>query len=463
MNMTSRSAQHREIRRIGLLSPCSGNLGNAAIMSAIIANIRERIPDVEILGITLSPDDTKSRHGIPTFPITGVARPLYTLCLSAHSGPQAQHPARFQRLKDWAKQIPFLQRMVFAARRCEQELAHIKASAKVVRTLDRLIIPGGGPMDEFWGGPWGHPWSLFKWSLLCGYYGVPLQFVSVGRGALETRLGKFFVRVALAIAEYRSYRDQESKKVAQTLVDARNDAVYPDLAFSYRNPDLLADSDEDPKLGQLDVGISPIDYCDPRVWPIKDASRYTAYVKTLAEVVKRLLAEGHRVFFFWTDGPDAATIEDIQTIVSAESSGANLIPVVTGPPRQTTDGILHGIRHADLIIASRLHGVILSHLNAIPVLALSYDPKVEGYMNDIGQGAYCLDVELMDANSVIGCFAVLQAQRRKESDHIRRALLRYRDELEPQFDRLFGKKPSNSTNDDAQPEVDASSPSLQVI
>ncbi|MGB6199054.1 MAG: polysaccharide pyruvyl transferase family protein [Candidatus Acidiferrales bacterium] len=462
--MARRSARHRQIRRIGLLSPCSGNLGNAAIMSAMIANIRERIPGVEILGITLSPDDTRSRHGIQTFPITGVARPFYTLCSTPNSESQPRIIPRFQGLKRWAKKIPLLETSVKAIRRYRQEFVHIRASARVVRNLDRLIIPGGGPMDEFWGGPWGHPWSLFKWGVLARVYGVPLQFVSIGRGALESRLGRFFMRVALGIAEYRSYRDNESKIVAQSLLDARNDLVYPDLAFSYPYPTFPPLVRDASPPDRLVVGVSPIDYCDPRAWPIKDAKRYDAYVSTLAQVVKWILNEGHQVFFFWTDGPDVAAIDDIQAIVSGNSTGANLIPVLVGPPRQNTDGLLEGIRHADLIIASRLHGVILSHLSGIPVLALSYDPKIRTHMDEIGSKEFCLEVDDMDSQAIIERFAALRAALRRESDHIRAARLRLRRELDPQYDLLLGAKPSSSTSSGLQQEeTPAAPPSFQMI
>src|SRR5580658_3704466 len=70
------------IRRVGLISPCSGNLGNAAILSSMIANLRSRIPDVEVVGITLSPEDTSHRHGIATFPITGTTHGMYQLAAS---------------------------------------------------------------------------------------------------------------------------------------------------------------------------------------------------------------------------------------------------------------------------------------------------------------------------------------------------------------------------------------------
>src|SRR5271166_1512363 len=76
---------HNRILRIGLISPTSGNLGNAAMQSAMIANLRKRIAGVEIVGITLNPEDTHRRHGIQAFPLAGASRPYYGLFTSNNS------------------------------------------------------------------------------------------------------------------------------------------------------------------------------------------------------------------------------------------------------------------------------------------------------------------------------------------------------------------------------------------
>ena len=48
-----------------------GNLGDGAIMDAVISNIRRRLPDAPIYGITMHPVDTLQRHGMPSYPISG--------------------------------------------------------------------------------------------------------------------------------------------------------------------------------------------------------------------------------------------------------------------------------------------------------------------------------------------------------------------------------------------------------
>ena len=56
--------------RVGILGHVGNeNLGDEAIIAAVIQNIRRRWPDAEIRGFTLVPADTEERHGIPSFPI----------------------------------------------------------------------------------------------------------------------------------------------------------------------------------------------------------------------------------------------------------------------------------------------------------------------------------------------------------------------------------------------------------
>ena len=449
------SIAHRQIRRIGLLSPTSGNLGNAAMQAAMIANIRKRIAGVEFLGITLNPDETRRRHGIEAFPLAGVSRAYYGLFNSASSKPGQRQLPKPGRIRRWLKTIPVLGGVLRGVHTCVVELGHVVAAARVVRKLDRVIVPGGGALDDFWGGPWGQPWALFKWSVLSRVYGVPFLFVSIGKCSLEGSLSRFFVRIALRLAEYRSYRDPDSKIAVQALIDAPDDQVYPDLAFSYPSPVIQASPDGALRDARLVVGVSPIAYCDPRAWPRKDERRYTAYVSQLAKMVSWLIKEGCHVRFFTTDSADAATVDDLQNMISASAIDGDVIQTLASSPEQTPESLLQGISDVDLTIASRLHGVILSHLNATPVLALSFDPKVDAHMNAVGQEDYCLSIDHLRLEMMIERFTVLETARKREQDRLRRAALGFRHLLDLQYDRILFAPHSRSVTSDDNNQVRA--------
>ena len=63
--------------RIALVTPYTGgNLGDAAIQDAMIANLRQRMPGAQFFGITLSCDNFLKQHGVGAFPLLAASMPL---------------------------------------------------------------------------------------------------------------------------------------------------------------------------------------------------------------------------------------------------------------------------------------------------------------------------------------------------------------------------------------------------
>jgi hypothetical protein len=116
---------------------------------------------------------------------------------------------------------------------------------------------------------------------------------------------------------------------------------------------------------------------------------------------------------------------------------------------------LKGISRADLTVASRLHGVILSHLNGTPVLALSFDPKVDAHMSAVGQQDYCLNIDRLQFDVLVKRFNALKIRRENEAAHIRRRGLAFRRHLDTQYDRIFGSPLPSSVRGDHHYQIDA--------
>jgi polysaccharide pyruvyl transferase WcaK-like protein len=58
----------RRIRKIGVFGHVGNeNLGDEAIIAAVIQNIRRRYPNAEIYGFTINPEDTRKRHKLRPF------------------------------------------------------------------------------------------------------------------------------------------------------------------------------------------------------------------------------------------------------------------------------------------------------------------------------------------------------------------------------------------------------------
>jgi hypothetical protein len=110
-------------------------------------------------------------------------------------------------------------------------LRHRREVAARLTGFDHVVVSGGGQLDEFWGGAFGHPYTLYRFAGAARRAGARLDILSVGTGTLATRLGRRFVRRALEAASYRSFRDARSRELAGPAGAAAGDPIVPDLAY----------------------------------------------------------------------------------------------------------------------------------------------------------------------------------------------------------------------------------------
>jgi polysaccharide pyruvyl transferase WcaK-like protein len=78
----------------------------------------------------------------------------------------------------------------------------------------------------------------------------------------------------------------------------------------------------------------------------------------------------------------------------------------------TWKDLVASLLDVDVLIASRLHSAILGVVSQTPTVAISFDPKVDRMMEDLGHTAYLLKIRDFTAEDVIG--AVDSMLRRKD-------------------------------------------------
>src|SRR6266478_5896854 len=148
--------------KIGLLDHMGyGNLGDAATQDVVIAGIRKRLPNASIVGFSQVPDDTIRRHRIPCYPIRR-SYPTFEETGDLTAGRISLNT----RLKSALKNTPLVSTWAKPVLEFAREAAFWVRSYRRLRSLDLLVISGGGQLDELWHGPWAHPYTVFKFSLL---------------------------------------------------------------------------------------------------------------------------------------------------------------------------------------------------------------------------------------------------------------------------------------------------------
>ena len=191
------------------------------------------------------------------------------------------------------------------------EIKHLIKSFYQFKDFDLLIFSGGGQIDDYWGGPFGHPYSIFKWALIAKKTKPKLIFLSVGVCSLKSWLSRFFVRKALETAQFRSFRDRESKELLKNISCTSNDNVYPDIAFSYNIKNCFRAHKNAIDKGRHTVGIAPIAYLSKFDWPKVDITIFDNYIEILIQIISKLAKNGYSILFFATDSPDREVVDYI--------------------------------------------------------------------------------------------------------------------------------------------------------
>jgi polysaccharide pyruvyl transferase WcaK-like protein len=431
--------------RIALLTPYDGgNLGDAAIQDSMIANLRQRLAEVQFLGITLNGENWVARHGGDAFPLLasrGEHRKFGDTAIPSSNPARTSWTRRIRRgLGLIPGLLPLVTRIHAYTLILARELAHSVAAFRVVRKQDLLIVSGGGQLDEEWGGPWRFPFSTFKWLLLARLAGTSCAVASVGACKITSRASRLFLANALRLSGYRSYRDANSKAIATNLfAKAAQDPVIPDLVFSISDSEIPAPSGQIRAIasGRPVVAVSPIAYAKPVNWPTPDSAAHHRYVEQLAHAVSSLLREGFLpVVVYSSLGDDQSVIPSLLDNLEKIEKGCT--ERIYFPEIRNWRDLAAALRDCDYLVASRLHSVILGFVARTPTVAISFDPKVDWVMQDLQQSDFLLHIRDFQADEVTEAIRRLTTRK----DAIIRQLASYRQRIladsAKQYDFLAG-------------------------
>ncbi len=389
------------------------NLGNECTLGAALANARARRPEATFVCFCTAPEDAQSRHGVPCFPLNTARR----------RGPGPPPPL-----------LPRL------ARRLRAEVRGWAEAFRATRGLELLVMTGTGMLTDEGEGPFGLPYDMFRWAVAARLSGCRLAFLSVGVEGLHHLATRFFIRTALRLASFRSYRDVQSRqRLRQAGFFCTADAVYPDLAFSLA--ELPAGRPLPAPTAPRRVGVGLYAYRDRGATGPEDAAAYGAYVDKVCTLVQTLHRGGDGVRILIGDNTyDEPVLEDVRAGLRARG----LEPGAEGlqdSPAGSFQEVLEQLRGVDVVIASRFHNVLLALFLGKPVVSLSYNVKNDVLLQDMGLGAYASSLDTFDVDRTLAQLQALSGEAGRLMPQVARRAGEYRRALEAQYDSVFGPKP----------------------
>jgi polysaccharide pyruvyl transferase CsaB len=321
-----------------------GNLGDEAILSAMLADLREEIPDLTFTVVAGDPARIQADHGVETIPWFDVA-----------------------------------------------------ALTPAIEASDLVIIGGGGLFHDYWGtDPTGILTSrhagiayLASSAMIAALLGKPLMLYGVGVGPLFSKEGREITRSIFEQAQAASVRDEPSRELLEALGIPREKVLLTaDPGFSLRskspldNRDLLAEvigaDIRRPLLGvalrNWNVGISQ------DIWVEQVALAMEAFLRD---------HDGQVLLLPFQDHGSGLTNDR----VLAETLASRLRQperVFRSPGGVRASQMLRLISQCDALIGMRMHSLVLAALGDVPFVGLAYDEKVLHVMDQLGRPEFAL-------------------------------------------------------------------------
>lgn len=304
------------------------------------------------------------------------------------------------------------------------------AWARIVRTFaraDRVIVSGGTPVFDS-----SHAIRTL-YLLLPVLLRKPFVVFGAGVKPLKSAYGRRVVPAFLRRARFVSVRDEDSRRILSEL-GVPSVQLTADSAF-FAQP--ATESSVDALLAEYGVGpkesllvVSPRLLSPERKRLYLQEEMDDALIRDtpgkLAQTIDRVASRFDRVLIMAMHfhGPDSDV--PIMKAIQAQVAAKNVLVI---DRELTPDVAIALFRRARLVLAVRLHALLLSASMGTPIVGVAYEQKVRSLFGVLGLDQYCLDLFRLDADALV---ASAEQALRNEQDvrmHLRARVAALRERV----------------------------------
>ncbi|OCL25476.1 polysaccharide pyruvyl transferase CsaB [Orenia metallireducens] len=249
-----------------------------------------------------------------------------------------------------------------------------------------LLISGGGSLLQDVTSNKTIPYYLGV-ILLAKIFKVPVFFCAQGVGPINNIFNRRLVKAILNRVNLITVRDVESKELLEE-IGIREDihlTADPVFALPKSNQERVKDilKIEGIKAKENILGIS--------LRPWQDNS----YLKQMAEILDGLKERlDINILFIPFHYP-----VDVEVSRRVAELMKNKTEIITNS--YTPQEVLGLIGEVDMLLGVRLHSLIFAALNRVPLIGISYDPKIDSFLNRLELSALA-KIDNLDISEVIG-------------------------------------------------------------
>jgi polysaccharide pyruvyl transferase WcaK-like protein len=387
------------------------NFGNESTFQSMLYHLRRLLAEAEVACICSFPEALATTGSIKAVPISRIM------------------------VKPWNLPNPIVRllRKVFVG--IPSELYRWLDAFRTLKGTDMFIIPGTGLLTDAYGlFGWG-PYNLFKWTAMAKLRRCKVLFVSVGAGPIYGTLGKYLVKSALSLADFRSYRDESSREWLKGIgFRADNDQIYPDLVFSL--PETVIPRLDNKQRSRSVVGLGLMEYAGRYSVAEPSNAIYLSYLDNLVVFVKWLLAQDYDVRLLIGDDYDNPVTQEFRSLLSSRLGPYDEKRIID-QPISSAQQLLSQLAATDIVVATRFHNILLALLLNKPVISISFHHKCTSLMSEMGLLEYCHDINHMHADRLIEQFQDVERNAEKLKTVIRQKVEQSRKALDEQYSLIL--------------------------
>jgi len=315
----------------------SGNVGDEAVLESMVQEFKRRVADIEMVVISASPELTTEFYQVK----------------SIH---------RYNLIK-------ILREM-------------LKAD---------IFVSGGGTLFQDSTSSRSF-WYYLGLILLAKVLRKKTAVFAQGFGPLRKNINQKVARLVLNRVDFITLRDDESyRRLKEIGVKKPPILVTADPSFMLAPPGPLE--------GKKILSLEGIPMDRPLIGvSIRSLPRQAALEERVSKALAESLDQMVRKFncqpvFMLLHCPE--DIREANAVINLMQEKSSVVFRICHPKE-----IISLISRFDLLIGMRLHALIFAAMNGVPMLGISYDPKVESFMKFIDQPCFSLD-ESINADSII--------------------------------------------------------------
>lgn len=308
---------------------------------------------------------------------------------------------------------------------------------KYLLTSDLLVFGGGSIIKELYASVGRNPYSTLAMILATVTFTrlvarKPVVMSNIGVGPLMTPMGERLARWILKQVNFLSVRDDKSLQTCLRLgISPERVRRVPDAVFANQPRVFLPEA----------VTIHPLGNCHVALnlnYDIENRAAWEGFLSSLIEAL-RMWNQRQKLVIHALPMQSKFKQNDDLTVLKAFRERIPEIEVLIHDPQTAREaaGIMAG---CDIVLAERLHALVIASILGKPFFGLVYDVKVRELVEYLGMTEYSINInEPFSGETLFDGLTRLEQNRRMLQTHLLERSQALRDELAVYFSDLREK------------------------